>query len=113
MVKVVGVIQREDKENRPFVLLELQGELELVQSQKSLNFYGTVRRCTLPCTLDLKTAQSFVGKEIAGSIVRVECTPYEYVMPESGEITTLTYRWSYVPDEQTSSFVATKETVLA
>jgi hypothetical protein len=113
MVRVVGVIQRQDKENRPFVLMELQGDLELVQSQKSLSFYGTVRRCTIPCTLDIETAESFVGREIPGSIVRVECTPYEYVMPETGEVVTLAYRWSYMPEEHVPVIKPANETVVA
>jgi hypothetical protein len=99
MVKVVNVIERDGKEG-PFILLELQGELELVQSQRTGNWYATIRKCIVPCTLDLSTAKFFIGKEIPGKIVRTQCEPYEYTMPETGELVQLAYRWSYEPEEK-------------
>jgi hypothetical protein len=110
MVKVHNIIRR-DGQSGPFVLLELQGDLELVQSAKTGLFYGTVRRCTIPCTTTYETARAFVGKEIPGSIIRVECTPYTYVAPESGEALELAHRWSYVPEEKPTTAPVMKMSV--
>ncbi|GAA4334997.1 hypothetical protein [Flaviaesturariibacter amylovorans] len=98
MVKVTNVVLREG-ENGNFVLLELSGDLELVQSQKTGLFYGTVRKSTMPVTVDFESAKAFIGREIPGTIVRVECAPYNYVT-EQGEVLELNYRWAYVPEEK-------------
>ena len=98
MVKIVEVLQREG-EKGPFALLEIQSELEVVQSQKTGNFYGTIRRCTIPCTMDLQTAQNYIGKEIPGVIVRVQCDAYEYKVPGTEDVVSLGYRWGYAPED--------------
>lgn len=33
-----------------------------------------------------------------GSIVRKQCDPYEYTLPETGEIIKLAHQWDYQPD---------------
>lgn len=98
MIKVSKVLRKEG-ENGPFVLLELQGGLELVQSQKTGLFYGTVRKCTITCTEDYETAQQFIGQQLPGKIEKVECAPYQYIVPESGEVLDLTHQWQYVPEK--------------
>jgi hypothetical protein len=104
MVRVTNVIKRESAEKGSFVLLELQGDLELVQSQKTGFFYGTVRKTTLPCTMDESIARQFIGKDIPGTIVRVECPSYTYVT-EQGASLELSYRWAYLPDERMESVI--------
>ncbi len=49
MVMVTNTLEKiNSKTQIPFVLLELSGGLELVQSQSSGKFYATMRRCRVP-----------------------------------------------------------------
>ena len=97
MVTVSNVLQREG-ENGPFALLELQGGLELVQSSQTGRFYATVRKCTIPCTMGFEEAKAFVGKGIPGTIQRVECEPYKFTDPKTGEVLEMAHRWEFVPE---------------
>jgi len=98
MVQVVGYSLKTPKEGKPYVALELEGEIEMVQSQNTGRFYATVRRCTISSTFDEMTAARMVGKEMAGTIERVSCEPYEFTIKETGEVTLLSYRWDYQPE---------------
>lgn len=98
MVQVKSYALRES-ENGEFISLELEGDLELVQSQNTGRYYATTRRCWISSTFDENTARLMVGKTLSGKITRIQCEPYEYTLPETGEIITLGYRWDYTPEE--------------
>src|SRR5687768_3240275 len=98
MVKVTNASER-TSENGPFVILELTGDLEMVQSSNTGRFYGTVRKCSVSATVDLATAKGFIGKQIPGSIVRVRAEPYDYALPETGEVIKLAHRYDYIPSD--------------
>ncbi len=98
MVQVVGYSLKTPKEGKPYVALELEGEIEMVQSQNTGRFYATVRRCTISSTFDEMTAERMVNKQMAGSIERVSCEPYEFTIRETGEVTLMSYRWDYQPE---------------
>jgi hypothetical protein len=114
MVTVKNVHLREG-EKKTFMSLELVGDVELVQSQNSGRFYATVRRCFMSSTLDEETAKGLIGTKFKGNIIRVEADPYDFTLPESGEVIQLSHRWDYVPDEEAANTVVAKEsqTVLA
>ena len=80
-----------------FVLLELSGGLELVQSQNTGKFYATSRKCRIPSTFNADVAKMMVGQQIDGDIVRVESDPYEYTNKTTGEIITLAHSYAYRP----------------
>ena len=80
-----------------FVLLELSGGLELVQSQNTGKFYATSRKCRIPSTFSADVAKLMVGQQIEGDIVRVESDPYEYTNKTTGEIITLAHSYAYRP----------------
>jgi hypothetical protein len=101
MVTVTNYHLRQSKDNKPFVSLELQGDLEMVQSMQTGKFYATTRKCSMYSTFDEATAKLLVGKQIEGSIVRVECAPYDYTVPDTGEIIQLAHSYEYVPLVQT------------
>ncbi len=82
-----------------YVSLELEGDLELIQSQNTGRFYATTRRCFIYSTFDEDTAARMVGSEIPGSIVRVPCDVHEYTVPETNEVLQLNFRWDYIPEE--------------
>ena len=112
MVKVKNAFLREGKEGKSFVSLELTGDLELVQSQNTGRFYATTKRCFISSTFDLETAQSFIGKSMPGKIVRVICDPYEYKLPESGEMLLLGYSYQYQPDDMPAQPISLPEVEL-
>jgi hypothetical protein len=98
MVKVFAAHLR-DGQNGKFVSLELHGELEMVQSMTTARFYATSRKTFVSTTFDLETAKGFVGQQIKGSIARVETEPYDFTIPQTGEVIQLAHSWVYLPDE--------------
>jgi hypothetical protein len=99
MITVKSAVERIGKDEKTFIALELNGDIELVQSQNTGRFYATVRRCFISSTFDQQTAKQFLGKQLPGSIVRVETESYEFVVPETGEEITLSHSWVYQPEE--------------
>ena len=85
-------------ENGDYVSLELEGDLEMVQSTNTGRFYATTRRCRISSTFDELTAMKMVGKEISGEIVRVQCEPYDYTNSDTGEVIQLAHRYDYRPE---------------
>lgn len=101
MVTIIAYALRESKDGKSFITLQLQGDLEMVQSQETGKFYATARRCSVTSTFDEPTAAALVGKTLPGSIERVACDPYEYTVEETGEVITLVHSYSYVPEGAT------------
>jgi len=100
MVTVADYAVRQNAEGEDFVVLILQGDLEMVQSQETGRFYATARRCSITSTFNEAIASQMVGKQLPGAIEKIDCEPYEYVIPESGEVITLSHQWEYVPEEK-------------
>lgn len=100
MVTVIGynIRTQKDNEQNTYISLELEGDVEMVQSQNSGRFYATVRRCAISSTFDQLTAERMVGKQMPGSIERVPCEPYDFTIEATGEVMKIGYRWSYVPE---------------
>jgi hypothetical protein len=102
MVTVKQVHLREGERGK-FYSLELVGDVELVQSQNTGRFYATARRCFISSAFDEVTANELVGTKFRGSIVRVEADPYDFTIPETGEVVKLAHSWDYVPEEGVSN----------
>ena len=98
MVTVKAALLRGEGKEKSFVALELTGDLELIQSQNTGRFYATTRRCFIPSTFDIKTAEQFVGKQMPGKIVRVDSDPYDYVIHETGETIRMAHTYEYHPE---------------
>jgi hypothetical protein len=81
-----------------FVLLELSGGIELVQSQNTGKFYATSRKCRIPSTFSVDVAKLLVGQQINGEVVRVETEPYEYINKVTGEMIVLAHSYAYRPN---------------
>lgn len=45
-----------------------------------------------------------------GMIEKVQCTPYEFVIPQTGEVVELSHRWSYLPAVATTMATAISAT---
>lgn len=98
MVIVKNAHLRKGQDDKEFVTLELNGDIELIQSQNTGRFYATVRRSFISTTFDLPTAKMFIGKTLPGQIIRQECEPYEFTIPDTGEVVTLNYSYQYSPE---------------
>ena len=66
----------------------------MVQSQDTGKFYTTRRRCSIPSTFEEHVAQSIIGTQIEGEIVRVQSDPYYFTNPKTGEVMSLAYSWA-------------------
>ncbi len=98
MVLVTGFRTVETEEGETYVRLILSGDLEMVESTKTGNFYATTRRASISSTFDEDTAAKMVGTELNGSISKIDVEPYDYVL-DSGETIELSHRWVFEPQE--------------
>lgn len=102
MVTVIGYKPVEKEDGTIFFKLQLQGGAEPVMSQSSGRFYLTARTCSIPTTFDEETCKRLVGTTLKGSVIKVETEEYDYKVPETGELISLTHRWEYDPYGLTS-----------
>ena len=93
-VKIIEFNLRENFEGEAFFALTLQGGVEIVKSANG-GTYVTIRKCSLPTTFDDIVCQSLIGTELPGTIEKVECEPYTYNIPETGEVVQLHHRYEY------------------
>ncbi|TZF85809.1 hypothetical protein FW774_01690 (plasmid) [Pedobacter sp. BS3] len=98
MVTITGYEKRQG-EQQEFFLLQLQGDIEIVYSQTTGQPYATVRKTLMSTTFNEATCQALIGKQLPGNITKVSTEPYEYTIPETGEVKTLDYRYQYAPEE--------------
>ena len=49
---------------------------------------------------------------MAGTIERVQCDPYDYTVPETGEVVALAHSYEYVPEELPPAMEVQKKRVL-
>lgn len=99
MVIVTDVIEKINSQTeKTFVLLEISGGLEMVQSQGTGKFYATMRKCRVPSTFSVEVAKMLVGTTMTGTVERVEVDAYEYVVPSTGEIIKLAHSYAYRPE---------------
>lgn len=98
MVRIVNYHVRQNAEGKTYVNLELQGDLVMVQSLNTGRFYATAKKCRITSTFDEDTAKSLIGRELPGRIERVQTDPYEYTVPETGEVIQLAHSWQFLPD---------------
>jgi len=101
MVTIVDykTYQRED-DGTEFHALVVQGGLEVVKSKETEKNYFTAKTARVACTFNEETCKQLIGTELPGRIQKVETEPYEYVIPETGEMITLTHRNEYVSEDE-------------
>ena len=101
MVTVTAYQKRTSTEGKDYFSLELQSDdLEFVISQNTGRHYLTARKCWISSTFNEAICQKMLGKSMAGSITKTECEPYEFTIPETGEVITRQHRYDYSPSEQ-------------
>src|ERR1017187_9833556 len=86
-------------DGKEFIALDLQGDVEMVQSMETGNFYATVRKASIPSTFNEETAKGLIGTKLPGKIVRVESEPYDFTIPGTTEVIQLQHRYVYTAGE--------------
>jgi hypothetical protein len=99
MVTIVNYKKLMSSAGKEFYSLILQGGIEMVRSAETGNFYATVKQCSITSTLNEEGCKTVLGEKLPGSIEKVSCEPYEYVVADTGEVIELAHRWAYVPTE--------------
>lgn len=102
MVTIIDFKKRISENGDEFNVLILQGGLEMAKSQETGKFYATAKKCSITSTFTDEVCQELVGTKIPGKVKKVSCDPYEFTVPETGEIIDLDYRWEYQPEEDES-----------
>ena len=97
MVTIVDYRLNKNSDGEKFYSLILEGDLTIVQSTETGNFYATAKRSSITSTFSEESAKKLIGREIPGDIIRESCDPYTWVEPESGEEITLSHTYKYVP----------------
>lgn len=102
MVTITGYEPRE-KDGKTFFAITLQGEAKIAQSEKTGNFHLTADKTSITTAFSEVMCQSLIGKQLPGSIEKVECEAYGYTNKETGELMTLTHKFQYSPKEDTNA----------
>lgn len=102
MVTIIDFKKRISKEGEEFNALIIQGGVEFVKSKETGRFYATAKTCSMTSTFTDEVCQGLVGTKIPGKVEKVQCDPYEFTVPESGEVIELNYRWEFQPEEDES-----------
>jgi len=107
MITIIGYRLAKNKSEKEFVVLQLQGDLEMVQSLDTGKFYATARKASVTSTFTEDTAKGLIGTKMPGVIKRVESDPYDYTVAETGEIIKLAHKYEYQPEQAPYSPVPT------
>ena len=99
MVKIVDFKTYQKEDGSEFCALKVQAGVEAVKSKLTGKMYLTARTATVPCTFDEATCEALIGSDLPGTIRKVSVEPFEYTVPDTGEIITLTERNEFVNEE--------------
>jgi len=97
MVQVINFREISKPEGGSFIMLELLGKLEIIQSQTTGNFFATVRKCQIPANFGVDVAKRMINQQLEGEIVRVQCEPYSFTNNKTGETVTVNHSYAYRP----------------
>ena len=103
MVTISSYEKRKGNYKKEFLVLILQGDVEFVFSQKTGLPYATIPKCSMPATFDEATCKAMVGKQLPGSIQKVECEPYDYTIPRTKDVIQLSYNYAFTPLESSNT----------
>ena len=101
MVTIVATEKRTSAAGNEFLVMVLQGDIEVVVSKETGKPYLTARKTSIPCTFDETVAKSLIGHQLPGGIERVEVKQYEFVVPSTGKKIKLTHSYQYSKEPAT------------
>ena|SRR5690606_19986452 len=100
MVTITDYKTYQKEDGTEFYALVVQGGLEAVKSSVTNRTYFTARTAKVPCTFSEETCKSLLGNQIPGKIKKVAVEPYEYVIPQTGEMISLSHRFEFISEEE-------------
>jgi len=98
MVTIADYKSIEKENGDKFFVLEVQGSPEVARSKQTGRVYLTARTTNVPVTFGEQVCKNLIGTQMDGSIKKVECEPYDYIVKETGEEIELTHRYEYVDE---------------
>lgn len=99
MVRITDYKNVKKEGGKEFNMLIVQGGIEPLVSKKTGRIYFTIRKANVTTTFDEETCKLLIGTELQGTVEKTVCEPYEYTIPETGEVMTLKHNWQYIdPD---------------
>lgn len=98
MVTVVNYLKRKNKKDEDFLVLELQGAVEMIKSAQSGKYYAHARHASITTTVNEATCKALIGQKFPGEIKKVECDPYSYQIPGTTETATLNHSYVYLAE---------------
>ena len=97
MVTVVDYVKQKTEDGKEFIRLLLQGnDLTLITTDAG-RVYAKVSKASIIAAISEEVAQQQVGKQLQGTIEKVDSEPWTYVIRETGEQRILNYRYQYNP----------------
>ena len=99
MVTISNFKPRKREDGSMFYVLEITSGIELIKSTVTGQYYATAKKCTIPTTLSESACMSVRGTQLAGSIQKVKCEPYDFIQKQTGELMTLDFKYEYFPEE--------------
>lgn len=99
MVTISNFKPRKREDGSVFYVLEITSGIELIKSTVTGQYYATAKKCTIPTTLSESACMSVRGTQLAGSIQKVKCEPYDFIQKQTGELRTLDFKYEYFPEE--------------
>ncbi|WP_159950903.1 hypothetical protein [Polaribacter septentrionalilitoris] len=100
MVKIVDFTTYQKEDGTEFCTLKVQAGVEAIKSKQTGRMYLTAKTARVPCTFSEEVCESLIGSELPGIIKKVTVEPYDYAVPDTGEIITLSERNEYISEEE-------------
>lgn len=113
MVTVIDFKKALNDAGKEFFTLVLQGELELIKSQATGNYYATAKKASITSTFNEAVCKKLIGKQLPGKIVKVQAEVYDYVIPETGEKVSLDFKYKFEAEMMNEEAVLNHEIVAA
>ena len=101
MVTIIGTEKRQTKTGKDFLVMILQGDIEIAVSKETGKPYLTARKTSIPCTFEESVAKTLLGHQLPGGIKKVEVKPYEFLVPSTGKKIKLTHSYQYSKEPAT------------
>jgi hypothetical protein len=96
MVTIVGFEKKRSKNGGSFLVLTVEGGVKVERSESTGNWFAQTLKTNILASMDEATAKALIGSQLPGKIVKKRCSPYTYVIPNTGEERVLEYTYEYV-----------------
>ncbi|MCF2501694.1 hypothetical protein [Dyadobacter chenhuakuii] len=84
-------------DGKQFFSLELTSDDPEIVLSANGRYYITTKKCYMSATFPEAVCKGMLGKQLPGTISKVECEPYEFVIPDTGEVITRNHRYEFLP----------------